>query len=74
MTRFELHEHVNVAVWTEVIPKDRAEEREPADMMTPAEVGDLLAWYRDSGLCHVASKVRLRGKALAGLDEAVQLG
>ena len=74
MTRFELHEHVNVAVWTEVIPKDRAEEREPADMMTPAEVGDFLVWYRDFWLCHVASNVRLRGEPLAGLDEAVQLG
>jgi hypothetical protein len=39
----ELNEHVDVAIRPEVSAEDRAEERELANVMTPAEIGNLLS-------------------------------
>ena len=37
MAGLKLHEHIDVAVWAEVVSKDGAEESEPRDVMPAAE-------------------------------------
>jgi len=49
VTRLELHEHVDVALLSKVLPKDRAEEREPTCVMPTAEVDDPIASAFDRG-------------------------
>jgi len=44
MTGLELHENVDIALGTKVVPQDRAEEREPPDVIAPAEFGELRPW------------------------------
>ncbi len=33
----EFHQHVNIALWTEIVAKHRTEQREPPDVMPSAE-------------------------------------
>ncbi len=43
MTGLELHQNVDVAVGAKVLAKDRPEERQPADVVPPAERRDGIA-------------------------------
>jgi hypothetical protein len=43
MTWFKLDQHIYVAVRSEIVPQDRAEEGQSADMLFPAELGQLVA-------------------------------
>ena len=45
-TRFELDEHVDVALRPEVLPQRRTEYREPPDPVFPTECGKGLTGYR----------------------------
>ena len=47
MPGLELHQHVDVAIGTEIVPKDGAEESEPG-CDSPTELGEL--YFRDAGL------------------------
>jgi len=38
MVRIKLHQYVDIASWTEVLPKDRAEKRQASDVMSPAKL------------------------------------
>jgi len=53
VTGFELDDHVHVAVWPKIVAKDRAEEREPADVMPPAKAADPVRRYFDSRALHL---------------------
>src|SRR5712691_3651489 len=46
--RLELDQHVDVAVGPEIVTKHGAEQRQPPDVMAPAEVGDPFAWNFDA--------------------------
>lgn len=48
MPRLELDEHVHVGLGAEVVTQHGAEQRQPADVMAMAELGDLLAGNRDA--------------------------
>lgn len=48
----ELDEHVDVAIRPEVATKHRTEQREPADMVLSAEVGDALPGNVDACVAH----------------------
>lgn len=49
--RLEFDQNVNVAVWSEVVAKDRTEQGQSADVVPPTEVGDLLMRKPDSVAC-----------------------
>jgi hypothetical protein len=52
VSRLELHEDVHVAVGAEVGTQHRAEQGKAPDMMTPAEVGQLVPRYVNAQLSH----------------------
>jgi len=39
VARLELDQHIDVAVRAKVFPQDRAEKRQPADVVSAAEAG-----------------------------------
>jgi hypothetical protein len=48
MVRVELDQDVDVAVRAEIVPQDRAEQRQSRDVVAAAEVGDLVEWDGDA--------------------------
>src|SRR5438552_14726124 len=58
-SRFELDEHIDVAISPEVIPKHGAEQGQPMDVMAAAEVGDQLVGDGDASLTRRHGAFRL---------------
>src|SRR6266508_377622 len=53
----ELDEHVDVAVGSEVVAEDRAEQGQPADVVPPAKLGDALLRYLDARAAHATGMI-----------------
>ena len=47
-TRLELDKHVYVGLGAEIVAQHRTEQRQPADVMATAELGNLLTRYRNA--------------------------
>lgn len=52
MAGFELHQHVHIAVGTEILAQYRAEQGKLPNMMAPAEIGDLVFGSVNLGFIH----------------------
>src|SRR6185295_1302371 len=60
----ELDEHVDVALGPEILPQDGAEQGQPADVIAPAELGELVLRY---GGLHRTSELEQRVEGRAGV-------
>jgi|ERR1039457_868038 hypothetical protein len=49
----EFHDHVHVTVWQKIVAQNRAEEREPTDVMPSAEGANAFHRYVDSCAFHL---------------------
>jgi hypothetical protein len=48
MAGLELDKNIHIAVGTEIVSQDGAEEGQPSDVVSPAEIGDLFSIKRDA--------------------------
>lgn len=55
MPWLKFHQYIYIAVRPKIIPQGRAKDCELMDVMTAAEVRNLVLGYNNLGLCHTFS-------------------